>query len=388
MPLATETMSSSSTSEDEDNGQSVWLTSSISGNSGKKKKNLRGRKKKTKSKEKNMDAPNDVKTTKSIMKKCDSSQSLNGESKTVTFDQVFVRTFSRALGYDAVPCDGSWPLGLSFEVTEELEGDLQSFENRRSVELRTRAMNMIEKEKQNNQSRRNQQNLDIDPEKELETRQYDYRKGQRNPLFKSLSEGYRQDILLAALDPDHSHDCHAKEKRGRKHSSQRRRTRGLSQADLKEMRDNPSGITIEMEIDHEITLLRNELEAIRDHRSSVGCTCRKLKKINKLSDRRLRDELRKRHLPTSGKKNELCDRLNAAIEKEPCCSKTCPCVQEGINCQADLCSCWHGDKKQTSDPDLISRCAKRCGNQFGMYIYDANLIRNKRQNLICTVVNA
>lgn len=339
---------------------SAWLASSITedvrkaSSSSRRKRGGRGKKKKKDKKsnrkgsigsdswdgcvdsEKSVIIYVESKVKKSILKS-DVGTFNDKLKKSVKFNQVSIREFSRCMGYDGVPSDGSWPLGLSFEVVSEIEGDIDSFEKRRASELRNRASNSDSDNHLPYEYCHDcaDEYIGAGTSKSLpvlETRQFDYKRGQRNPLFKSLSEGRRQDLLLAALDPDHHHESHSKEKKGNKHHHQShstRRVRGLSQADLDEMRCNASGVTIEMELDHEALILRNELEGIRDHRSDVGCSCHKIKHTNKLSERRLRDELRKRHLDTSGRKNELSERLKDVIEKEPCCSSGCPCAQEG-----------------------------------------------------------
>ena len=295
----------------------------------------------------------------------------------VQFSQVFVREYARCIGYSTVPSDGSWSLGLSSEIVLELEDDIDAFEHRREIELRERMCNIL-------QSNNKKGAVDNSMSKDaavLETRQFDYRRGVRNPLFKNVPEGERQDTLLAALDPDHHHENHA----GQRRSTRRQRKRGLSQADLEEMRGSSSGATIEMELEHEATLLRTELEHIRDERSENGCSCQKLKHVNKLSERRMRDELRRRHLDTSGKKDALSARLKAAIDSEPCCSKNCPCAQAGVNCQADICSCWRGGKNGRVTKEALESCRERCGNIHGMYVYDPDLVRLRRKPFLCAV---
>lgn len=152
---------------------------------------------------------------KSILKSDEKSSLISSTmKKKVSFDQVFVRQFARCIGHDAVPGDGSWPLGLTFEVVNEMGGDIDGFEKRRASELRNRATTI---DSDHHLTDHSKLHLECDDKADvtkvlpvLETRQFDYRRGQRNPLFKSLSEGKRQDLLLAALDPEHHHESDRK----------------------------------------------------------------------------------------------------------------------------------------------------------------------------------
>merc|ERR1712194_690190 len=66
----------------------------------------------------------------------------------------------------------------------------------------------------------------------------------------------------------------------------------------------------------------------------------------RLPERKLREELRRRGLLHKGNSSMAREKmevlLHDTIEKEPCCwGNDCPCVRDGIECQADTCSCWH-----------------------------------------------
>jgi len=378
--------------------------------SGRKNNSGKGKKKKKKKKKKENDAygrknglisdwkqneegevsiRKPIVTIKSILKHNDD---LGDEeiksSKSVGFKNIFVREYVRAISYDAVPTDGSWPLGLSDQVTSELCGDINSFEKRRASELRDRYAHAIaiknRKGKKKVKAGARCDEVDVSTKDTVfETRQFDYKRGHRNPLLKPMSEINRHTILLDTLDPDHKH--HIDKKAQKSCRSVRRRTRGLSQAEMDEMLESSNGTTVQMDLEHEAQLLRNELDGIREFRSNVGCSCQKLKVTNKISDRKLKEELRKRRLETDGSKVDLVERLKAAVDSEPCCSESsCPCVKEGINCQADLCSCWCG-KKGNIDRNAILRCQELCGNRHGIYIYDSNRISENRASVLCTI---
>ena len=174
--------------------------------------------------------------------------------------------------------------------------------------------------------------------------------------------------------------------------------------------------------------VRNELEHIRSSRSgegSTGCTCRKLtvyipppnsgKKAQhkRLSERRVKEELRKRGLLTATvqqrykSRAELEQYLHDVVEKEPCCwnADDCPCLQGGLGCQADCCDCWK-DSHQTKDSTTTAvdkyqqplastnAIVQRCGNRHGMYVVDLDAIQDYRRNVLtnlplyCGVINS
>ena len=114
---------------------------------------------------------------------------------------------------------------------------------------------------------------------------------------------------------------------------------------------------------------------------------------------RVKDELKKRHLlPTETKtREELELLLHDAVEKEACCSgHDCPCARNGIECQADVCTCWYdshqtkdGAKKDADHPnttcsstDEVTDIQQRCGNSYGMYVVDLTKIHEMRQQII------
>jgi hypothetical protein len=117
---------------------------------------------------------------------------------------------------------------------------------------------------------------------------------------------------------------------------------------------------------------------------------------------KVKAELRKRHLlPTETKtREELELLLHDAVEKEPCCSSDdCPCYHNGIDCQADTCSCWYSShqttdlqkkmKAQTDAVVAVSEIQRRCGNKYGMYTVDATAIDEFRKKYIyCEVATA
>ena len=164
----------------------------------------------------------------------------------------------------------------------------------------------------------------------------------------------------------------------------------------------------ELYCSQEIKHIRNDLEQIRIHRSAdnaAGCSCRKLhvplpsdlntggKKSHhrRLTERRVKDELRRRHIAfeSRAKREDLEQLLHDAVEKNGCCyGNDCPCARNGIVCQQDTCSCWHMShtthkKDHIGENDVTPAEAKeRCGNSNGIYVVDFDRIAKHRSLFI------
>jgi hypothetical protein len=149
--------------------------------------------------------------------------------------------------------------------------------------------------------------------------------------------------------------------------------------------------------------VRNGLEQLRNDRSksgAAGCNCRKLsvyippkngggKKAahRRLKPSKLRDELKRRDLYDESKpREELEQILFDAVEKEPCCGSTdCFCHRNGIDCQADACSCWHDSHvhAKTGERYLsVQTIAERCGNPLGTLVVDIDGIDSYRSRVL------
>ena len=297
--------------------------------------------------------------------------------KRVAFDQVTIREFRRSLG-EGVPVDGGWPLGLEMEACFSQSLKIEDYEDAKAEKLQRRWQSCY-------------------PEcanaipKTLETRPYDYKRGAKNLLFRPLSEHSRMKMLLESGDHEVQHSSHPSSSGP---AQKQRRTRSKSVTD--EYSDDFPHV--------KVLHIRNELEQLRASRSMeghTGCTCRKLhvyivppggggKKAHsrRLSVHKVIEELRKRHqLPSENKtREELELLLQSIVAEEPCCTQDCPCSQNGINCQADACSCWlasHMDDKKAVNHALNSEeIRKRCGNKYGMYSVDASKVDAERKEQI------
>jgi len=261
-----------------------------------------------------------------------------------------------------------------------------------------------------------------------ESRQWDYRMRLKNPLFFSLSEDERHALFLEASDADSSvtkegQNYYKGNDGGRTRSNSmgnhnhnlssiscntRSRSNSLGNHDIgNSIKDKFNEEYSQAMVHH----YRNELEQIRFERNksgATGCNCRKLvvylppkdgsggKKANhrRLKPSKVVQELKKRHLYDSKvaamSREQLERYLHKIVEKEPCCrDDNCFCVRNGLNCQADACSCWHnshvhakpnnGSNDHTISNDEIK---KRCGNPLGMYAVDTEGIDRYRAEKI------
>jgi hypothetical protein len=269
----------------------------------------------------------------------------------------------------------------------------------------------------------------------FETRQFDYRETQkdahqhhrqagtygqeewkeifetgRNILFGRLGESERkyllfrdahlnlenQDVGVGALhDDSDSYSSNTSNKT----SSKRKDSISIS---------NDDAYYCALDVQH----VRHELEQLRIHRTVenvAGCDCRKLhvvlpkdlngggkksKNHRRLTERRVKDELRKRHvaIPNSSNREVLEQLLHDEVETHGCCyGSDCPCSRSGIGCQSDTCRCWHmshsSHKKESNFEEISPADAThRCGNKNGIYVVDFAAIEKHRSRFICGII--
>jgi hypothetical protein len=421
----------------------------------------------------------------------------------VTFANVLIRTYPRAFSEDAVPADGGWPLGMSLDGYQDHDQlPLEDYEMCKQQDLLARwdrirsendevvaALSAPPLESPTNSSasslREQQQHKLINAEVirlmdhsslkgsnrtnhefpyYLETRQWDYRNGVRNPLFGLLVEEKRQSLFLESSTPivtdgeentvggggggkgpTNCFDPQQLQQNMRRnrsnsvasggsqsssnttsHPNRRARSNSFGSHNTNVTSSNSNGSheqkngnsnnnnkhhdqfneTYNQVYVHHV---RNELEQLRIERSktgATGCNCRKLtvyippkdgsggKKAQhrRLKPSKLTQELKKRNLyDASSSREEMEKTLHDAVEREPCCSTDdCFCVRNGIDCQADACSCWHDShvhtKSRTGDTFPSTEEIKaRCGNPLGMYVVDLEAIDSYRRQLLQSV---
>jgi len=236
--------------------------------------------------------------------------------------------------------------------------------------------------------------------------------GGQNPIFMVTKEEVRRKVLLR---DDHllakQHHCKAA-------NNNKKDTTNTAKCTFLD----PTDSTVMQHIQH-------DLETLRVSRScNLGCSCRKLnvflptslaakdkpschkKKSShrRLPERKVREELRRRGLLHKGngdmsrEKMEIL--LHDTVEREPCCwGNDCPCVRDGIECQADTCSCWHSShhvagssssnniflpssdqpcNKYAGGGQSVEAIKALCGNQNGMYVVDLEGIANYRERYV------
>jgi hypothetical protein len=374
--------------DDDDSNDSSAQQSQQQPNNVSQNKTIQNRKKKNKKR-------------KNKKKKCSSSVS----SKSVHFSDVSIREYARCFGLDAVPGDGGWPLGL--ELSDYTEGPtipLDEYEQDKQARLQERWERV--------QSKCSDEVVTImNKSSSFETRMWGYKRGLKNPLFRTVLEDERQALLLGtsqSWDEDISQsiscDLSSLSSSPPKHRlrsnsviSEKSRTRSNSQ-DFNEKYD-------QIFVHH----VRNELEQIRNSRTkegATGCTCRKLSvyippkdgsggkrsQHRRLKPSKLTAELKKRGLDDPNRSREESEQvLHDAVEQEPCCwGDDCFCARNGIDCQADACACWHNSHVHTKSTGGGYLCPadieKRCGNPNGMYTVNLDEINAFREKLLSSPI--
>ncbi len=306
---------------------------------------------------------------------------------------------------------GSFKMEMSVEGKEELERILNQPIMMPAGELETRPFDYRKKIcrilKQRNSSTTNNKNCHGDNNIEnndvvTEEEELYHEQGGRNPLFATLSENARRKVLLR--DDHLMNICQV-----------------ISDDNANIMMNDesnpldPTDTAITQYIQHELETLRIQ----RSDPANLGCSCRKLHiflqgSIDKshqkkkgshrrMPERKVCEELRRRGLLNKSNENMSREKLEIllhdTIENEPCCwGNDCPCVRNGIGCQADTCTCWHDShdathgasyhqhpKIETHDQG-VEVMKSRCGNANGIYIVNFEEIAKYRKRYVTTQV--
>jgi hypothetical protein len=334
----------------------------------------------------------------------------NGQSRRIKFSSVSFRTYPRAFSEVVVPVHGGWPLGMELEPL--LDGapedvTIDEYEAAKQERLKDRWEKLLQvKTVDESLLEQMTKRPDDGTPFALETRQWDYRNKMKNPLFGDLSEEQRQVLFLEVSSNDCEDVMFPLNGRARSNSvgdqaakqdssSLKRRERNSSFSHVEHFSEKYNQVYV-----HHV---RNGLEQLRNERSksgASGCNCRKLsvyippkngggKKAahRRLKPSKLRDELKKRNLFDESKSREELEQiLHDAVEKEPCCgSSDCFCFRNGIDCQADACSCWHDSHVHTKSAERylsVQAIAERCGNPLGTNIVDMDAIDSYRARVL------
>ncbi|GMI31493.1 hypothetical protein TrRE_jg5212 [Triparma retinervis] len=265
----------------------------------------------------------------------------------VSFSTVEVKEYKRDIAFWSVPGVGSWPLGLSTTtIVGDYWGDVDTFEHRKGIDLEERKKHLTEDERKCYTG---------------ETRQFDYSGTKKNPIFRRSAEKERKHLLCVAIDPEHED-----------FQQHKQRKRGLSDADFQQMADG--SLDVMQDLLKEVETLGREFDAIRDERDRVGCSCTKLK-TKGMREPRLKEELLKRGLPSTGPKDSCSAKLRAHLATECICTVDCPCSEEGIMCHFDICGCF-------KLPDGKKNKKGQCGSKAGVYKFDQGRINENRNRWI------
>ena len=370
--------------EDDDETEDEFLIAPVAVVDAKSKRKKKKKKKKKRSKKKKKKKPQQL-------------------QKHVAFRDVTIQEFERALGSDVVPLDGCWPLGLGKAIaSSRTVCSVEDYESAKQERLQLR------------RSALSTETATMDVALPLETRQWDYRCKDKNPLFCMNDERERMHLLLG-LDDSSSSSSACKnalpkttEKSG---GGIVRRRSGRVAADCSTRKQPPAVQYNDVFTKLDVMHSRNELEKIRSSRrmeGSIGCSCRKLnvyllppnagKKAHhrRMNLPKVKDELRKRHLLPDNcqakSRDELERILHDAVLDEPCCAYDCPCWANGIGCQADACDCWR-HRSTTSDHYHHSSSSSMtaqdieasCGNPEGMYAVDLTKVDDWRSTMLANM---
>lgn len=335
------------------------------------------------------------------------------QGRHVHFGSVREYEFERCLSRDGIPGDGGWPLGLSDTLITTKSSSPRSvddYEAAKQERLKERWNDMRDPSSPD----------ETTPPETLETRQWDYLRGSKNPLFGLLSEKERMTVLLESSSSSSATTTTTTTTTDNTSSASFSSSSCLVQPSSSPDRSRHSSRSFKNWTERfndrfpqtQVHRVRHELEQIRASRTtegSVGCTCRKLNvyipppdagrkaQHRRLSLLKVKEELRKRSmLPKESKtREELELLLHDIVETEPCCTSDCVCAQNGLQCQDDACTCWYwshqaqkGKHDQSRTPSLETIRA-RCGNKYGIYAVDVNRIRAFRNQFVyCQTIGA
>lgn len=118
------------------------------------------------------------------------SRGIEEQTPKISWGPVEEILFTRDIAYDGVPSIGGYPLGLGQEESRQL-WSADEFQSVQQANLILRAHTLGIEILSPPQSQPQQQLGGYNQISPLETRQYDYKSGLKNPLFQSISEDIR-----------------------------------------------------------------------------------------------------------------------------------------------------------------------------------------------------
>lgn len=271
-----------------------------------------------------------------------------------------VQTYHRCPSHEAVPAHGAWPLGLGEEKGKPRETTVDTYEVAKQQELERRLQDLPRRLRK------------VATAAGLETRQFDYRpSGEKNPLFGPLDERLRKQALLQALESASPSD----EEAMLPNLSSSPRTGGAAYLHKCQA------------LEEQETQRSLELDDLRASRKRIGCSCHQSKAPDKLSLKKLKEELHRRHQSAPGTdKGKLAEQLKEVMRDEKLCSDgapdECECFVAGVPCHADVCGCCAG-KKGTGGGG--GKGHHDCQNPLGNFLYQEASVRGHRFRYLTAV---
>lgn len=131
-----------------------------------------------------------------------------------------------------------------------------------------------------------------------------------------------------------------------------------------------------------------ELDALRASRKRIGCSCHQSKAPEKLSLKKLKEELHRRHLSAPGTdKGKLAELLKQALSEERLCSvqaaDSCECFEAGVPCHADVCGCSaHKKGGGGAGGGMHGRHHLGCHNPAGQFVYKEGAVHGYRDRFL------
>lgn len=301
---------------------------------GRKHKKKKNRKNKTRSLSMHVNSSEPIEG----VKRTNRCQSM-GAKKHVMWGNVSAREFTRFPGGGStVPYDGTWALGLGVPVSDVQLGSVLEREEFRMKTLEARAKEVAKGKRSS---------ISVG-----ETRQFDYKRGSDNPLFRRLSERERKKVFTDI------------ELISQEETSLPVRKGSISTREMDEeiLVQDFSCVSVEQ---------LNEFAKIRDSREDAcGCSCGDLvKKVSKMNVKRLHQFLSDRGvvIPSHSKSEVLAIAKKIALEEKNCSnSKECECSRNGVECHSNVCV----------------GCAKDCHNPHQMYMYKRDEVQAYRKHHI------
>lgn len=342
-------------------------------------------------------------TGKKKLRKKRKSTKPTSSKATVTWGNVKEICFRRSIGYDSVPSNGTYPLGLGElmdESTYKIDDYSKLFENSSLPNIISPPSSPIGSPDQNKSSKGANKKKDLHVSNTAQS-------SGNSPNQQSSRR--RKDSFDYAAEQEIS------------------TTKMRSQA-LKATHEYERQIMLQQHCvdNHQLQELIKEIKQIQKSREQIGCSCKPLK-LDKLNVQTLKKELLHRQIQQSKaavtgnedntnkssvlvppispqkidkmKKAELIAQLKEYTKQDCqlCISNDCECVVLEIPCSLMACLCirYHhsvGEAEDggesmdvNNDQQLKSGETSSCGNPYGRDLFDPPKVQQYRQQVLATM---